>query len=723
MMGNDGMQFTVGIDVGGTFTDFYCAAEGVAVTTKTPTTHYDLSVGFMHGMRQLAQEYAVPFEAFLSDISSLRYSTTVGTNALIERNGPKLGLFTTAGFEDTIFIGRARSWADGLSLQQCRDQARIQKPEPLIEPEMVVGVRERVDYSGKVITPLQRQEVLDKLQELVDKGAQGFVVSLLWSFINPQHELMVREIIEEEYPEDYLGSMPVILSSAVSPKAGEYTRTMTAVVNSYIHGVMSEEINALANELRDNGYTRPLTLVHNTGGTKKASRTRAVLTHNAGPVAGLHGAATLGKLNEEHNIIFSDMGGTSFDIGLIEKGEIRTHDFIPVIDRWRTNIPAIEVKSIGAGGGSIAWINELMDNAMEVGPRSAGAMPGPACYDQGGQEPTVTDADLLLGIYNPENYLGGEMLLDIDLARDVIAEKIAGPLGIEPVEAAYRIRRLVDARMGQEVFNEVALKGHDPRNFVLLACGGAGGAHACGYSPYIGTQRILVPGQSSVFGAFGASTMQIKEVWERSRAIKMFDWGEQRFLQDLDIFNNLVAALKDSAIRDLRLEGYAEEQISFKLELDMRYGSQYKLTSVESAGLFLNNSGDVEALCDSFTDRYAQIYSPEATFPSGGINVETFFLTASIIKPALALQTTEPAGAQPDSAALRCHRPVYWDPQQGFVDTPIYEFSLLRSGNQIHGPAIVEAAQTTYVIAPGWKFTADKWRSAMIESLTAKGVN
>ena len=191
---------------------------------------------------------------------------------------------------------RARSWADGLSLQQCRDQARIQKPEPLIEPEMVVGVQERVDYSGKVITPLQRQEVLDKLQELVDKGAQGFVVSLLWSFINPQHELMVREIIEEEYPEDYLGSMPVILSSAVSPKAGEYTRTMTAVVNSYIPGVMSEEINALANELRDNGYTRPLTLVHNTGGTKKASRTRAVLTHNAGPVAGLHGAATLGKI-------------------------------------------------------------------------------------------------------------------------------------------------------------------------------------------------------------------------------------------------------------------------------------------------------------------------------------------------------------------------------------------------------------------------------------------
>jgi N-methylhydantoinase A len=715
-MTSNSTQYTVGIDVGGTFTDFYCAANGVAVTTKTPTTHYDLSVGFINGMRQLAQQNKLSFDEFLGQIASLRYSTTVGTNALIERNGPKLGLFTTSGFEDTIFIGRARSWADGLSLQKCRDQARIEKPLPLIEPEMVVGVRERIDYSGKVIAPLQRQDVLEKLQQLVDKGAQGFVVSLLWSFINPQHEKMLREIIEEEYPEDYLGSMPVILSSDISPKAGEYTRTMTAVVNSYIHGVMSDELNTLANELRDNGYTRPLTLVHNTGGTKKASRTRAVLTHNAGPVAGLHGAATLGKLNEEHNIIFTDMGGTSFDIGLIEKGEIKTHDFIPVIDRWRTNIPAIEVKSIGAGGGSIAWVNTLMDNAMEVGPQSAGAMPGPACYDQGGQEPTVSDADLLLGFYNQENYLGGEMLLDVDLARDVITEKIAGPLGIDPLEAAYRIRRLVDARMGQEVFNEVALKGHDSRNFILLACGGAGGAHACGFAPYIGTQRILVPGQSSVFGAFGASTMQIKEVWERSRAIKMFDWTRQEHLQDMEVFNSVVTELKRLAIRDLMLEGYEEKQISFKLDLDMRYGSQYKMTSVEAPDLFLNDTGDVKVLCDSFTQRYAEIYSPEATFPSGGINVETFYLMASIIKPPLSLQVAEQAGPDPDAAALNCLRPVYWDPQQGYSDTPIFDYALLQPGNQIPGPAIVEALQTTYVVAPGWLFKLDTWGNAVIET-------
>ena len=296
---------------------------------------------------------------------------------------------------------------------------------------------------------------------------------------------MIKQVIEEEYPEDYLGSLPVILSSDVSPKSGEYTRFITTVVNAYIHGVMADELNKLGAELRDGGYKRPLMLVHNTGGMKKVSRTRAVLTHNAGPVAGLHGALTLGREYGHENIIFTDMGGTSFDIGVISGGRLRTYDFIPVIDRWRTNIPAIEVKSIGAGGGSIAWVNKLMGDALEVGPQSAGSMPGPACYDLGGQEPTVTDADLVLGYLNPENYLGGRMLLDEELSAKAIKSKIADPLGIDVVEAARRIRAVVDARMGQEVFNEVALKGHDPRDFVIFACGGAGATHACGFAPYL----------------------------------------------------------------------------------------------------------------------------------------------------------------------------------------------------------------------------------------------
>ena len=709
-------NFSVGIDVGGTFTDFFCAGDASeAQTCKTPTTHYDLSIGFMRGIDMLARQNQMPVTEFLQQVGSIRYSTTVGTNALIERTGPKLGFITTAGFEDNIFIGRARSWADGLGWQEGRDQARIQKPEPLIPPNMVVGVRERIDYAGKVISPLQKEEVLEKLQELVDKGAQGFVVSLLWSFVNPEHEQMIKQIIEEEYPEDYLGSMPVILSSDISPKSGEYTRSMTSIVNSYIHGIMAEEMNKLGNELRDKGYKKPLTLVHNTGGTKKASRTRAVLTHNAGPVAGLHGSAFLGKLTGDENIVFTDMGGTSFDIGLIEGGEIKAHDFIPVIDRWRTNIPAIEVKSIGAGGGSIAWVNELMGNALQVGPQSAGSMPGPACYDQGGQEPTVSDADLVLGFYNPENYLGGEMLLDEELAREVIERKIARPLGIDVMEAAYRIRRLVDARMGQEVFNEVALKGHDPRTFVVLACGGAGGAHACGIAPFIGASKIIAPRQSSVFGAYGASLMQIKEVWDRSRSLKLFNYRRQSYLEDLESFNSVTRELKDLALRDLQLEGYSEEQIDFTLELNMRYGSQYNMTKVKTTGLELTSVADAEALCETFTRQYAEIYSPEATFPSGGINIENFSLTAAVrpderLPVALAL-----SGVEPESDALTGERPVYWDPEQGFVDTPVYDYARLLPGNQIAGPAIIESVETTYVVAPDWLFTLDGFGNGIME--------
>ncbi|MGD9811502.1 MAG: hydantoinase/oxoprolinase family protein [Sphingobium sp.] len=710
------MSFTVGIDVGGTFTDFYCSSgAGDTLTAKTPTTHYDLSVGFMRGMGLLARKQKLKLPEFLSALSGVRYSTTVGTNALIERTGPKLGLITTAGFEDTIYIGRGRSWADGLGWQQGRDLARIQKPEPLISPDMVVGVRERIDYEGKIIAPLTREEILEKLQILVDRGAQGVVISLLWSFINPEHEQFIKRVIEEEYPEDYLGSMHVVLSSEISPKAGEYTRTMTAVVNAYIHGLMADELNRLGNELRDGGYKKPLTLVHNTGGTKKASRTRAVLTHNAGPVAGLHGAAALGELSGDRNIVFTDMGGTSFDIGLIENGEIKAHDFIPVIDRWRTNIPAIEVKSIGAGGGSIAWINHSLGDTLEVGPQSAGSMPGPACYDKGGKEPTVTDADVILGLYNPENYLGGEMLLDVDLARKAVEEKIARPLGVSVEEAAWRIRRLIDARMGQEVFNEVALKGHDPRNFILYACGGAGGAHAVGFAPFIGVRKVVIPLQSSVFGAFGASTMAIKEVWERSRAMKLFNWVEQSYLSDLALFNELVAEMVDLATRDLKLEGYTEAEMRFRLELDMRYGSQYNMTRVEAPKLQLDGVADVEVLCEAFTLRYGEIYSPEATFPAGGINVESFFLTASVERAAFGLKSETAAPDEPEPKARSGNRPVYWDPSEGFIDTPVFAAAALKSGNRIMGPAVIESADTTYVVAPGWEFHVDPWRNGVLE--------
>ena len=712
------MGYSIDIDIGGTFTDMFAAQDGKNVRiSKTPTTHYDLSVGFMRGLKEMAAQFGVGLDDLLSGTEAVRYCTTLGTNALIEKTGPKLGLITTAGFEDAIFLGRGRSWADGISSQENKDLSRIRKPEPLISRDMVVGVGERIDSFGQVVSPLNKEDVLEQLQFLVDRGAMGFVVCLLWSFVNPAHEQAVKEIIEEEYPEDYLGSMPVILSSEVSPKSGEYTRFVTAIVNAYLHGVMSEELNKLVTELRDGGYKKPLLLVHNTGGMKKVSRSRAVLTHNAGPVAGLHGALTLGRQYGFENITFTDMGGTSFDIGVISGGRIRTYDFIPVIDRWRTNISAVEVKSIGAGGGSIAWINELLGKSLEVGPQSAGSMPGPACYDQGGREPTVTDADLVLGYINPENYLGGRMLLDPDLSAKVIEEKIAGPLGIDVVEAAARIRRIVDARMGQEVFKEVVLKGHDPRDFVLFAGGGAGPAHACGFAPYLDAKKVMVPSFSPVFGAYGASTVNVQQVWEKSRTMKIFQFPTQSYSDDLAGFNSVVEELKDLAVRDLKLEGFSEDRITFRLELDMRYGMQYNLTKIVSPHLTVNSPDDFKDICERFTEEYSAVYTPEATFPVGGINVECFYLTAFVEIPVHEIEADESDGPEPPDAAKRASRQAYWTDLGGFKDTPVFAFEGLKPGNTISGPALVEAEETTFVIEPGWRFTLDRYHTGVLERI------
>ena len=710
------MGYTIDVDIGGTFTDFFATKYGGQVTlAKSPTTHYDLSVGFLRGLREVAEGFGTSLSGLLSDCDAIHYCTTLGTNALIERSGPKLGLITTAGFEDTIAFGRARSWADGGSTKENKDLARIVKPQPLIPRDMIVGLKERIDSMGNVVMPLKREDILEKLQYLVEKGAMGYVVCLLWSCYNPSHELMVKQIIEEEYPEDYLGSMPIILSHVISPKMGEYTRFVTAIVNAYIHNLMAEELNRLTWELRDGGYSRPLILMQNTGGMKKVTRTKAIMTHNAGPVAGLHGARYVGQLYGMQDIIFTDMGGTSFDIGIVSGGQVRTYDFIPVIDRWRTNIPAIEVKSIGAGGGSIAWVNEVLQGRLEVGPKSAGSMPGPACYDQGGTEPTVTDADLILGYLNPDNYLGGKMRLSKGLAEKAIKEKVADPLGVDVVEAAIRIRRIVDARMGQQVFNEVVLKGYDPREFVLFACGGAGPAHAADIAPYLDCSKVVVSPFAPVFGAFGASTVDV--VFDRTRSIKLFQYATQSYTEDYEAFNSVVRDLKDLALRDIKLEGFGEEDVRFVLELEMRYGMQYNFTKIESPHVEVHGVQDVKDICDRFAETYARVYTPEAAFPQGGINVENFYLKAIVPTKHVEIRRNESPGETPPSAAHKGTRPAYFPDAGDYRDTDIYALEELLPGNVIVVPAFIEAKDTTCVVNPGWRFTMDLYRHGILERL------
>ncbi|MDX6235009.1 MAG: N-methylhydantoinase, partial [Nocardioidaceae bacterium] len=406
------MKASIDIDIGGTFTDCFVTLGEQTAWCKTRTTGYDLSVGMNEAISEAAGRLETDVDGLLAHVDIIRYSTTLAMNKLIEHKGPRLGLLFTEGFEDTTLIGRASQWADGIPIKYQRNIARIERPTPLIGKEMIVGVRERVDSNGTIVRPLDEDHLRQQIQYLVDSGVRGFVVSLLWSFLNPANEQRVKDIIEQEYHSAYLGAMPVFLASDVAPRIYEYPRTMMAILNAYLHQGMYEELSGIGDELRDRGYHRPMMMIHNTGGMASVLRTSAVSTYNGGPVAGLMGSAHLGRLYGSGNVFASDMGGTSFDIGMIAEGSPRFYQFTPIIDRWMVDATVVDTLSVGAGGGSIARVNPLIANRVEVGPESAGSMPGPVAYNQGGTEPTVTDADVVLGYINPEFFHGGQIQLD-----------------------------------------------------------------------------------------------------------------------------------------------------------------------------------------------------------------------------------------------------------------------------------------------------------------------
>jgi len=708
------MGATVDIDIGGTFTDCVVVADGRMVRQKTPTTRYNLSVGFRRAIEGAAHELDLSLEELLAQVDVIRYSTTLAMNTLIERSGPKLGLITTAGYEHTMLIGRARQWADGLHPTEIKNMSRIRKPAPLIPFEMTVGVRERLDCFGHVIIPLSKDDVREKLQILVDRGAKGFVVSLLWSFLNPTHEQLVRDVIEEEYPDRYLGNLPIMLSSEVQPKWHEYPRTNVTILNAYLQTEMTAQLSGLAEELRERGYQRPLTIINNVGGMAKVARTRAVDTYGAGPVAGLFGAGFLSRLYGFEKVIVSDMGGTSFDFGLVTGGEPSFYRDWPVIDRWATESSMIEVSTIGAGGGSIAWLNETMGNRLEVGPRSAGSNPGPACYDLGGTQPTVTDADVVLGYLNPANFLGGKIQLNRDRAIEAIGS-IAGPLGMTVEEAAAAIRKVVYANMASVIAKEILLKGHDPKAFVLFAYGGAGPTHCCHYAAHLRIGKIVTFPYASVFCALGGSTMDLCHVYEKSRHIVLFSPKlPGGFLADCTPFNNIVAELKESAFRDMASEGFRPDQVNFSLDLEMRYGFQLNTTRISSPVVRLSDREDAVALFEAFNAQYKRRYGEISATPEAGVNIESYYLIARVLlaKPALPVHEL---GAGDAYAALCGHRRAYWPESAGFAPTHVYDAEALRAGNVISGPAIVEARDTTYVVPPGWRYAIDRYFNGIIE--------
>jgi N-methylhydantoinase A/oxoprolinase/acetone carboxylase beta subunit len=704
------MSGSIDIDIGGTFTDCYAKLDDEVAWCKTRTTGFDLSRGMYQVIEDAAARFGIPTEELLGRTDIIRYSTTLALNSLLEEKGPKLGYIATEGFEDNLLVGRGSQWSDGLSIKDQRNVARAKKPKPLIGRHAMVGVKERMDYLGQVVRPLDEDDFLKKLDFLVDQGVRGFVVCLLWSHVNDAHERRIRQLIELEYGESYLGSTPVFLSSENCPRRLEYTRATTTLLNAYLHKSMYEELSGIGQRLRSGGYRSPLIMVHNTGGMASVFRSSAIQTFSGGPVAGLMGGSHLGRIYGFDNVVVTDMGGTSFDIGLIVSGSTRFYQLAPTIDRWLVDATMLDTHSIGAGGGSIARINQDIGGRLEVGPESAGSMPGPACYGQGGREPTVTDADLVLGYVNPERFNGGRLVINSARAARAL-ERVAGPLGVSVQDAALLVKRIVDSHMGAVIHKETVLKGYDPRDFVIFSGGGAGPLHACGYAEAAGMTRIVVFPFAPVFCAYGSSTMDVMHVYERSAHFTLLDGNTRAWLDDFDGFNEIVDSLVAQAIRDYEGEGLQVENVEFSLEVDMKFGGQLNVKRVAAPRMRITSLADAEELYQAFEHEYAETFSPLGLNPDAGVEVDALVLRARLPSEPSSLPPLEQPTASEESETWR---PAVWEFGVGPVDTRVFDAASLKVGTTVVGPALVEAETTTTAVAPGWSLLVDEHGSFVI---------
>jgi len=701
----------IAVDIGGTFTDCLVIHDSQIVQSKALTTHFNLALGFNEAVKNACETLKIAPEALYRSVDSIRYATTLGTNAIIERTGPKMGLLVTHGFEATTAISRGRGYGEGLDLETVRDLTNADRPEPLIPLSLVRGAHERLDASGRVIQALDEALLRVQLKELMDEGIQVLVVCLTHATTNPAHELRVQEIVAEEYPSHLLGAIPVILSHQVSGRKGEYVRASSTIMDAYLHGIMYHAMADLEVNLGEQGYTKPMLLVHNTGGMAQLNSTDALQTVHSGPVAGIHASEHLSKTSDLGNVIATDMGGTSFDIGLITEGGVKHYDFQPVIGRWLVTTPMVHLVTLGSGGGSIASYDPVY-KAIKVGPKSAGSQPGPACYDRGGLNPTVTDADLLLGYLDVDNYASGK--IPLRRVRSLMAmEDIADDMNIDEIAAAKLIKGTADRDMASGVQRELRTKGYLPQDFTMLAYGGNGPLHACGIARVAGIDKVLVPPYSSVFSAAGGASMSPLHFHEHTQMIPICNLRKigtkpkkMVFWHDFDALNQIVEKLETRGRDELARQGIAADKARHRLEVDMRYGSQKMEAAVIVEKSRFEGIRDLLDLVGKLATNFETRFGKGTPAPESGVWIVNFRVATFVADDGVDMGNVTPPAqklAAPKPVALRsCH----FIGTEGPVETPCFDGQALVPGTVIQGPAIINPGNTTYLVEPGWRMEA-----------------
>ncbi|NGY04491.1 hydantoinase/oxoprolinase family protein [Solimonas terrae] len=708
----------VSVDIGGTFTDCFVAWDERCIESKALTTHQNLALGFNDALRNACQELGLDERELLSQVDSVRYATTLGTNALIQRKGPRLGLLTTAGFRASVPLSRAKGYGVGLPHKQQMDVPNAQRPDPIVPIPMILEVRERVDYSGDVVMKLDEEDLRDKLRQLVDKGAEAVVVVLANSVVNPVHELRIRELFLDEYPGHMLGAIPMLLSHQVAGRKGEYVRAMSTIMDGFLHQVMYHGLGTLELNLRNAGYDKPMLVNHNSGGMAQLNSTDALQTVHSGPVSGIAASEHLALQTELGNIVATDMGGTSFDIGIVVEGGVKHYDFNPVIERWMVSVPMIHLVTLGAGGGSICAYDRMF-RTVQVGPDSAGSDPGPASYDRGGLKPTVTDADLVLGYLDPANYAGGRIKLNPRRAKQAIENELCDELDLSPVEVAKLIKATVDANMANGIARELRTRGYEPENFTTLAYGGNGPLHACGIARALGVKRILAPPFASVFSAVGAGNMNQLHIHEMSTWTTLFDANQRSFFSDYARFNGIVEELEQRGRDDLLRQGFTAEQIQYRLELDMRYGNQRVETAVVTDLNRVTTPEHVLKLIDQFHTRYGERFGKGSQTPEAGVRINTIRVCSFVEHPGISFTGIRPSGKPLPPPPPIAQRDCHFVGHDGALATSIYGEDALTPGTQIDGPAIVVTRATTYLIEPGWRYQAAQQNAVWFTQIDA----
>jgi N-methylhydantoinase A len=695
-------NYVVGVDIGGTFTDCVVVDdEGRMVFGKSSSTPHDFAEGVLDAARDASRNLSLrDVKDLLSATRLFYHACTIGDNTLITRTGAKTGLIATKGFGDAILMMRGAA-TSGLPEAEAAHAAALTKPEPLVPKRLIAEVDERIDFEGDVLVRLEADEMERAVRTLIDRGCESIAVALIWSIANDSHERMLGEYLRLRYPKIF-----VSLSSEAASFAGEYERTATTVFNAYIGPKISTYLRNLRTLLAAHGLMREPLIMQAYGGVLDIDESvqKAVGAIESGPAAGVVASRFMGGFAGIHNIVAADMGGTTFKVGVVRNGTLE-RDYHPIFLRHRLLAPKIWVESIGAGGGSIAWINPEI-GLLKVGPRGAGARPGPVCYRRGGEEPTVTDASLLLGFLNPDYFLGGQIGLDIEAARHAMRQKIADPLDMTVMEAASAIYRIVNSQMSDLIRNATIQRGHDPRGDALFAFGGAGPAHASRLAAELGMTEVVIPATASVHGAVGLVASDV-----------MYQDGTSERLQvpvPLERMNNVFTPLLQRMSASLNRAGFAKENITIQRSVDIRYRYQvHELNVPFPPGDADLTDAALEALYARFDTLYEETHGEGSAYRAAGKEIVSFRVTGSGTLPKPVLARSE-KGESDSASARKGERPVYFIEHGDYVPTPIYDIASMHCGTEIAGAAIIETPITTIVVNPRDRARMDEFGNIRI---------